>query len=127
MPRSDSSLEAIYKHAKELAMSNLPAHNLGGTQYPAILDRRERRQLLAIEKAVMLAHVDVQLRRDLAQARILADTAVTQTAMASVTATAAGAAALGAAVPEAAEALAYLQTKHVVNQGRRIDESAQGF
>lgn len=107
-------------------MSNLPAHSLGSAQYPAVLDRRERRQLQAMEKAAMLAHVDVQLRRELAQARILADTAVTQTAMASVTATAASAAALRSAVPEAAEGLDYLQTKHNVNQGQRIDDFSQG-
>lgn len=108
-------------------MSNLPAHApLGSASYPTVLNRRERRELASMEGTAALDLVGLQLRQHLAQAAILSETAVTQTAMASVTGTAACAGALRKAVPDVAEALLFLQAKHVANQGQRIDRFAQG-
>jgi hypothetical protein len=105
-------------------MSNLPTPHR--TQHPAVLARRERRQLQALESSATVELVATQLRQTLAQASILAETAVTQTAMVSVTSTAATAAALQKAVPGVAEALALLQAKHAINQAHRIDAFAAG-
>ncbi len=105
-------------------MSNLPTPHR--TQHPAVLARRERRQLQALESSATVELVATQLRQTLAQAGILAETAVTQTAMVSVTSTAATAAALQKAVPGVADALALLQAKHAVNQAQRLDAFAVG-
>jgi hypothetical protein len=107
-------------------MSNLPAHVSLGSTHPAALTRRDRRELVSMESTATLELVDLQLRQQLAQAGLLAETAVTNTAMASVTGTAACAAALRKAVPEVAEALQLLQTRHVLNAAQRIDRFAQG-
>lgn len=108
-------------------MSNLPVHSpLGSASYPTVLNRRERRELSSMESVAALDLVGLQLRQHLAQAAILSETAVAQTAMASVTGTAASAAALRKAVPEVGEALLLLQSSHVHNQKRRIDRFAQG-
>lgn len=110
-------------------MPNLPAHRNVGlriSQQPAVLTRRDRREIQVLESTALVEHIALQLRQSLAQSAMLAETAVTQTAMASVTGTAASAAALRKAVPEVAEALAFLQTKHTMNLGQRIDQFAQG-
>jgi hypothetical protein len=104
-------------------VSNLPTHHTSSI-HSAQLDRRERRQVQGLEGFAAVEHVALQLRRDLAQTHIVAETAVTQTAMASVTATAASAAALRKAVPEVAEALGYLQTRHTLNVAQRTDDFA---
>jgi hypothetical protein len=107
-------------------MSNLPAHVSLGSTHPTALTRRDRRELATLESTATIDLVDLQLRQQLAQAAILSETAVTQTAMASVTGTAACAAALSKAVPVVGEALLLLQASHVHNQKRRIDRFAQG-
>ncbi len=103
---------------------NLPAHRSGLNLGP--LDRRERRQVEAMETSAALAHRELQLRREYAQAEVIADNALTQTAMASVTATAASAAALRQVAPEVAGALNYLQQKHVINTGNHLDDFSKG-
>jgi len=99
---------------------NLPVQR--GGLFPSKLDRRERHQLLKMESSAALTHRELQLRRQLAQAQIIADTAVAHTAMASVAGTAGYVAVLRDASPEVADALALLQAKHLANMAQRMDE-----
>lgn len=89
---------------------------------PARLDRRERHQLQRLETTAVLAHHEIVLRQQLTQAQMIADTAVTQTAIACVAGTSGCVAALSDADPEVAEALAFLQAKHLANLAHRMDE-----
>jgi hypothetical protein len=89
---------------------------------PVHSDRGERREIDTMDRSARLAHRELQLRREHAQAQIIADTAVTQTAMASVAGTAGCAAVLRDACPEVGEALAFLQAKHLANVAQRMDD-----
>jgi hypothetical protein len=102
----------------------MPNHLIRRTSsiHPAQLDRRERYQLAKMETSAALTHRELHLRRELAQAQIIADTAVAHTAMASVAGTAGCVAALRDVSPEVAEALAFLQAKHVANVAQRMDD-----
>jgi hypothetical protein len=79
-----------------------------------------------MEVSAALAHRELHLRREFAQAQILSDTAVAQTAMAAAAGTAAYGQVLRDASPEAAEALRFLEAKHVASMGQRMDEHSQG-
>jgi hypothetical protein len=107
--------------------SNLAVQrSLNRTQHPVILARRERRQLQAMESNATLELVATQLRQTIAQADILAQTAVTHTAMASAAGTAAVAEMFEKAAPRAAGVLALLEARHGVNLAQRIDHFAGG-
>lgn len=101
--------------------SSHPIRRAQATQ-PASLDRRERHQLQRLEATAVLANHEIALRQQLAQAQMIADTAIAQTAMACVAGTAGCAVAISDAVPEVADALAFLQAKHLANLAHRMDE-----
>lgn len=101
--------------------SNLPIQrSLSRTQHPAILTRRESRQLQTMEANATLELVGVQLRQTVTQAEILADTATTHTAMASAAGTAAVAQMFEKAAPRAAGVIALLEATHGAKLVRKI-------
>jgi hypothetical protein len=107
-------------------MSDLVPRALAPSHQPVLLAWRDRRALHAIESSAALELIQLQLRQNLTQATILCETAVTHTAMASVTGTQAAAGAFKTAVADAGDALTLLQGAHVANQKQRIEQFAQG-
>ncbi len=93
---------------------------------PARLDRRERHQLQKMEASTVLAHHEIVLRQQLTQSEMLAEAAVTATAMSCVAGSAGYAAVLRDAAPEAAEGLAFLYAKHTANLAQRMDDHSRG-
>lgn len=108
-------------------MSNhLARRSLGNLRPSTSIDRRTNRHLEALERSSALEHLELQIRQNLAQAQMISQAAVTQTAMATVTTTAVTAKALAETCPEVLSALEALQTTHVVTQRQRLEEFGQG-
>ena len=101
-------------------MANHPIRHSSTTA--TTLDRRDRHQLKKMDADAALTRHEMGLRTGLAQAQMIADTAVAQTAMACVAGSASFAATLRDAAPEVAEALNFLQAKHAANLAQRMDD-----